>query len=208
MAQILRKENSNGGIVVVWKIEESADTLLNSLNLREEEVLKVESYKLETRKLEFLATRRLIKDVIQKDPIIDYLESGKPVLKNSEYKISISHTKGFVAVAFSKGKFAGIDIEYPSDRVARIYKRFVSKKEEKFIAENKKVEYYSLMWCLKESMYKMYDRKSSIFNVNFICHPFELKQEGKITATFDFEDCRTMEFEYLATEVFYLVYHC
>jgi len=208
MPQILRRDTKNNGFVVVWKIQESANMLLERLNLSKEDIDRVESYRLESRKQEFLAARCLIKEIIGQEPIIDYLQSGKPVIKNSDYKISISHTKGFVAVAFSKQLFAGVDIEYPSERVARVFKRFVSDEEELFIPENKRVEYYTMLWCLKESMYKMYDRKSSIFNVNFICHPFTLQKQGEIEATFDFEDRRKFSFDYITTDDFYLVYHC
>lgn len=208
MAQILRKESPDGGLVAVWKIEESLEELTNQLNLRQEDLQKVNSYKLETRKLEFLATRCLVKEMIGFDAVIEYLESGKPVLKNSNYKISISHTKGYAAVVLSYNEFAGVDIEYPSERVARVYTRFVSPQEESFIPNDKKVQYYTVMWCLKESMYKMYDRKNSIFNFNFICHPFELQKQGQISASFKFEDYRTMDFEYIIDPNFHLVYHC
>ncbi|SMO57648.1 4'-phosphopantetheinyl transferase superfamily protein [Saccharicrinis carchari] len=208
MPLLLHKETDTGGTVAVWKMKESLDVLFSKLNLHQKDRDKVNAYKLESRKKEFLATRCLIKEVLGIDAVIDYLDSGKPVIKNSDFKISISHTKGYVAVAFSRGEFAGIDIEYPSERVARVYKRFVSPQEELFIPEDKKVEYYTMMWCLKETMYKMYDRKNSIFTINFICHPFQLKKQGAIRATFDFEDCHTMDFEYVTTPAFYLVYHC
>ena len=207
MAQILCKNTNNGGLVAVWKIEESLDQLIEQLNLREEDLKKLNAYKLDNRKKEFLATRCLIKEILGVDGLIDYLDSGKPVLKNSNYKISISHTKGYVAVVFSYSEFAGVDIEYPSERVARVYQRFVSPQEELFIPDDKRIEYLTMMWCLKESMYKMYDRKNSIFKINFVCHQFQLKKKGKMSASFKFEDYRTMEFEYMTTDDFYLVYH-
>ena len=207
MARIFRLDTNNGGMVAVWKIEESLDQLIRQLNLREVDLQKLNSYKLETRKKEFLATRCLIKQMLGVDGVIDYMDSGKPVLKNSHYKISISHTKGFVAVVFSSSEFAGVDIEYPSERVARVYQRFVSRQEELFIPNDKRIEYLTMMWCVKESMYKMYDRENSIFNINFVCHPFQLQKQGKISASFEFEDCRTMDFEYITSSEFYLVYH-
>lgn len=207
MARILRTDTNNGGLVAVWQIDESLDQLTGQLNLREEDLQKLNAYKLETRKKEFLATRCLLKELLGVDGVIDYLDSGKPILKNSNYKISISHTKGYVAVVLSCSEFAGVDIEYPSERVARVYQRFVSPQEELFIPEDKKVAYYTMMWCLKESMYKMYDRQNSIFNINFICHPFQLQKQGKIRASFEFEDCRTMDFDYVTNMDFYLVYH-
>ncbi|WP_066632808.1 4'-phosphopantetheinyl transferase family protein [Labilibacter marinus] len=208
MAEILRKKTQNQGLVVVWKMEESLEELFSMLQLSADDLEKVDSYRLDNRKKEFLTSRCLIKQVINEEPIIEYLDSGKPILKNKDYRISISHTKGYVAVAFSVGEYAGIDIEHPSERVARVYKRFVSEKEAEFIPENQKVEYYTLMWSLKESMYKMYDRKNSIFNVNFICHPFNLNKEGNISATFSFEDHKTMDFEYITSDDFFMVYHC
>lgn len=208
MARILCIDTDNGGLAAVWQIEEPLDQLVAQLNLREEDLQKLNGYKLESRKKEFLATRCLIKEILGVDGVVDYLDSGKPILKNSAYKISISHTKGYVAVVFSSSEFAGVDIEYPSERVARVYQRFVSPQEELFIPEDKKVQYYTMMWCLKETMYKMYDRKSSIFNINFVCHPFQLRRQGKIRASFEFEDCRTMDFDYVANNEFYLVYHC
>ncbi len=207
MAQILRINTNNGGLVAVWKIEESLDQLTGQLNLRVQDIKKLNAYRLESRKKEFLATRCLIKEMLGEDGVINYLDSGKPILKNSAYKISISHTKGYVAVVFSCSDFAGVDIEYPSERVARVYQRFVSPQEELFIPEDKKIPYYTMMWCLKESMYKMYDRENSIFNINFVCHPFQLQKQGKISASFEFEDCRTMDFEYVTNSEFYLVYH-
>ncbi len=207
MPQILKKETQKG-FVVVWEMTESLEELLKEVQLSTEEQIKIKSFKLDTRKQEFATSRFIIQKTLNIIPQVSYLPSGKPVLYNSDYKISISHTKGYVAVAFSKREFAGVDIEFPSDRVSRVYTRFVSDEEQQFIPENQKKEYYTLLWCLKEAMYKMYDRKSSIFNVNFVCHPFQIQKEGSISASFCFETNETMGFNYIVDEHFYLVYHC
>lgn len=208
MPQILKKDTDNMGIVAIWKIIEDWELLASLLVVRDEELEKVKSFRLDSRKQEYLAVRCLIKEVLGIDPVINYLPSGKPVLQNSEYQLSISHTKGYVTIALSKGKYVGIDIEFPSERVARVYERFISQKESSFIPEERQLEYYTLIWCLKETMYKMIDRKSVIFNHHFICHPFDLKKNGRLHASYTENKIELMDFDYLITKDFYLVYHC
>lgn len=208
MPQILRKDKDNMGIVAIWKMDEDWELLASLLALRDEELEKVSAFRLDSRKQEYLAVRCLIKEVLGIDPVIDYLPSGKPILQNSEYQLSISHTKGYVSIALSKGKYVGIDIEYPSERVARVYERFISNEESSFIPEERQLEYYTLIWCLKETMYKMIDRKSVIFNHHFICHPFVLEKSGCLHASYTEKELERMDFDYLIEKDYYLVFHC
>lgn len=208
MPLILKKDTDNKGIVALWKIDESWEFLASLLVFSDDELEKVKTFRLDSRKQEYLAVRCLIKEVLGIDPVINYLPSGKPILQNSEYQLSISHTKGVVAIALSKGKYVGVDIEYPSERVARVYDRFISKEESSFIPEERQLEYYILIWCLKETMYKMIDRKSVIFNHHFICHPFVLEKNGQLHASYTEKELELMDFDYLITEDYYLVFHC
>jgi 4'-phosphopantetheinyl transferase EntD len=208
MPLLLRRNNKSGGIMAVWHITESVDELCSKLNLRNSDIHKLNSYKIEHRKLEFLATRCLVKEILDINPEIDYRQSGKPVLSNSVYNISISHTKNFAAIALSKNNNVGIDIEYPSDRVCRVYKRFISPEEHTFIPNGKETEYYTIIWCLKETMYKLFDEKSIIFNRHLKCMPFIHKKEGVIDALYKFNDEVLLKYKYLVNKEFYLVYHC
>ena len=133
------------GFLGMWKIEESSDEISSRLELSEYDNARVTSFKLESRKKEYLASRLLIKELLEIQPIIKYFPSGKPFLANSDYQISISHTKGFAAVVISEKNKAGIDIEIPSKRVTKISSRFISNEEDKFIPDDKKIEYYTLM---------------------------------------------------------------
>ncbi|TLX76951.1 4'-phosphopantetheinyl transferase superfamily protein [Labilibacter sediminis] len=209
MPKVFRKDIGEQGIVAVWHITESLDELSSLVELREKEIEKVQSYRLESKKLEFWAVRCLVKHVLGIDPVIDYLESGRPVLTTSDYKLSISHTKGYVAISLSKGKYVGIDIEYPSARVQKVYTRFISDRESEFIPEDQSLEYYTVIWCLKETMYKMIDRKSIIFNHHFVCHPFKLTSQGVLEASYCDDDMQEkLHFDYIIEKDYYLVYHC
>lgn len=208
MPVYLKKEEANGGILAVWEITESVEELLLQLNLSGAELDRLNSFRLDKRKLEFLATRCLLKALLQKDPVISYLDSGRPVLENSPFNLSISHTKGFAAVALSKSEFSGVDIEHPSERVIKVYDRFVSADEKAFIPESQQLQYFTLLWSLKEAMYKIFDEKSVIFNRDLKCYPFELSQEGEINALFCLNKEVELTYKYITSKDFYLVYHC
>ncbi len=203
------KEKAGRGVVAVWKIDESSDQFLKVLNLTEDDQNRVNDFKLESRKQEFLAVRRLIKEVLNIDPVINYLPSGKPVLTNCKYNLSISHTKGFAAVVLSEDEKIGIDIEIASDRILNVSSRFISQDEEAFILNDQRLLYYTLIWCLKETMFKIYDQPGILFNRHFEVKKFQLKeQQGCFLGVFnkDFEEC--LKYNYKVLNSFCLVYRC
>ncbi|WP_068472042.1 4'-phosphopantetheinyl transferase family protein [Saccharicrinis aurantiacus] len=199
--------NHNNGFVKVWKIEETVDEILAELQVSDDDLQKVNSFKLVKRKLEFLCTRCLISEVIGVYPKISYLESGKPILENSDYTISISHTNGFVAVAFTTNGVPGVDIEYPSDRVMKIAQRFISADEDLFIPVADSNKYYSLIWCIKEALYKLLDTEGVIFNEDLLCKPFVISNQGIVnTSVFVNDSTEYINIHYLITPEYYLAY--
>lgn len=70
---------------------------------------------------------------------------------NNGLNISISHTRGYIAIILSETKNVGIDIEYVSDRVEKISSRFMREDES---AD----DIISLLvhWCAKETLYKLF----------------------------------------------------
>lgn len=75
------------------------------------------------RKLEWLSVRVLLYSMLQEDKEIGYSSEGKPHLTDNSSFISISHTKGYVAVILSSVAPVGIDIEQYGQRVKRVYDR-------------------------------------------------------------------------------------
>lgn len=91
----------------------------------------------------------LLKAMLGYDTGIGHLKSGKPVLNG--WNISISHTRGYVALMLSKQHNVGIDIEYMSDRVSRVASRFMRPDEQ---ADDVKGQLEC--WSAKESLYKLF----------------------------------------------------
>ena len=108
-------------------------------------------YKSNARRMEYICERALLKDMMNGKIVkIFHNEDGKPILNNG-LNISISHTRGYIAIILSETKNVGIDIEYVSDRVEKISSRFMREDES---AD----DIISLLvhWCAKETLYKLF----------------------------------------------------
>lgn len=115
----------------VWKMEESPEGLLALLPERRREACSQELQRFvsERRKLEWLSVRVLLYSMLQEDKEIVYSSEGKPFLADNSSFISISHTKGFVAVILSSVNPVGIDIEQYGQRVHRVADRYIRSDE-------------------------------------------------------------------------------
>ena len=116
----------------IWKMEESQESLLTLLPAFrriscEQEMQRFTS---ERRKMEWLSVRVLLYSMLQEDKEIIYSSEGKPSLGDHSFFISISHTKGYVAVILSPIAPVGIDIEQYGHRVKRVYDRFIRPDEQ------------------------------------------------------------------------------
>lgn len=88
-----------------------------------DEKIKVGVLPIETgREAEKKGELKLLTLMLGYTPIISHNSDGKPFIEG--YNISISHTKGYVAIIISRFFEVGVDIEYPADRVLRIASRF------------------------------------------------------------------------------------
>ena len=108
-------------------------------------------YKSNARRMEYICERALLKDMMNGRIVnIFHNEDGKPMLNNG-LNISISHTRGYIAIILSETKNVGIDIEYVSDRVEKIASRFMREDES---ADD--IMSLLVHWCAKETLYKLF----------------------------------------------------
>lgn len=174
---IFKKWEYNGAACGIWKVTETAGefrSLLTERSVSDD----FSEYKSASRQLEYLAVRVLLLDMLGRECRILHYDSGKPYLQDYEAKISISHTKGYVAVIIHPHKEVGIDIEYHSDRVKKVVSRFIGVEEMSLIEEKLRsvgceeerdrlmLNLYLLFWSAKETMFKMMDASE----VDFISH--------------------------------------
>ena len=153
MPVIVQKSISNNISLSIWSIEESLDFFLSNLRLTKNCEQRLDKLKSDEMKKQFLAVRKLIQlNGISLDSL-SYSSEGIPFL-NTEKNISISHTKGFSAIAISP-KPVGIDIQDFRDKILSISKKFINSNERDLI-DPSSIKELTLVWCIKEATYKVF----------------------------------------------------
>ena len=159
------------GVFAIWKVEESNGQLRALLKGAFPYDADISRMKAESRRSEYLAVRVLLAEVCGEEKEICHEPSGKPFLADGSFHLSISHTKGYVAVALHPTREVGIDIEQVSGMVLKVADRFMSVEE--LQGEKKALETYSggaerstlyymlLHWSAKETMFKLMNHESS-----------------------------------------------
>lgn len=141
---------------IVWKITESEEELRAELEHPELYADKVSNLKPGSRRmLEVLAVRRAMKELFYgQEQRVEYDEHGRPSLAGGPY-ISISHTKGYVAV-ITDDVPVGIDIERREHRVQRVTSQFLRHEELAMLAMTPDNDLaLHLAWSAKEAAFKI-----------------------------------------------------
>ncbi|MFA5329483.1 MAG: 4'-phosphopantetheinyl transferase superfamily protein [Prolixibacteraceae bacterium] len=173
----------NGGIIGIWQLTETLEDLLPQVS---PEVLKDPAYlqyTFEKRKIEWLATRLLIKQLIGANFTISYSEFGRPILNHIQFNhLSISHSRENVAVFVHENLHAGIDIENISRNYSSVEKKYLS--DEELMQVNHNPFLQCLYWCAKEAIFKLVPDDGIEFRQQIHISPFNPEKENQFTAKF------------------------
>ena len=167
MAVVNIREVYPGVSLGLWQMDESPEQLFDLYpHLLPYRSSLDDKYKNDGRKLEFLAIRALMYEMLRVNGASKGLLShagdfthngqGKPLFRG--YHVSISHTKGYAALILSKKSEVAVDIEYMSDRVERIASKFLRKDERADSLDSKWVH-----WCAKETVFKLFSEENLLF---------------------------------------------
>jgi phosphopantetheinyl transferase len=174
---------TEGGQIGIWQLCETSTDLLASFSPEELENSDYRKYNYEKRKVEWLATRLLIKEMIGPRFEISYSETGKPILHHSIYKyLSISHSREFAAIFIHERCEVGIDLEGINRNYNSIEKRYLSEAEVKQTGRNPILQ--SLYWCAKEAIFKLVPFEGIEFREHIRILPFNPEQETRFSGIF------------------------
>jgi 4'-phosphopantetheinyl transferase len=193
--------------VKIWKITESFDQLMQPITLRTESLERVLGMKSELHQRGFLSVRHLLAEFGYTDEDLFYDDNGKPHLKDGKH-ISITHSFTFSGIIVSDNE-VGIDIEKQREKIAIIAHKFV---DYEFDYLDKKAEDYikklTVIWGIKESLYKLFATPGMLFREHFLVIPFML-EDGETVAWIDYES-RKLRYNtcYLEFEGFTCAYVC
>lgn len=145
----------------LWRMDEEPAELLSAYpHLRLLEM----PYKHAARQKEFLCVRVLLLLMTGDETLrINYNDDGRPFVDG--WQLSISHTRGYVALMLSRRHSLGIDIEYRSDRITRIASHFIRPDEQATTPDQ-----MLALWCAKETLYKLHSDDHLQY--------FEMRQSG------------------------------
>jgi 4'-phosphopantetheinyl transferase EntD len=159
--------------------------------LNEEEKKHLNEIKSEQKKKEYTAIRWMKTNLFGTDPIL-YTEDGSPTIDNSSF-ISISHTTKYACLGVSKTYKIGIDIEEIREKAVSVQHKFCTENEAIIFDTTNNFD-MTLLWSLKEALYKLSDRQQLLFKID-ICID---KRSPEIVARVRFESgFKTVSLGYL-----------
>lgn len=182
----------NESKILVWKITESYEQLFESVQLKEKSLIRLQSMKSELHQRAFLSVRMLLKIAGYSDFDLHYDSSGKPHLDDKKH-ISISHSHEFSTIIISPKK-VGIDIEMQREKIIKIASKFCHS-EFDFLPKNFEIgkeEYIknlTLIWGIKESIFKIVNVAGVSFKNHIQVLPFE-NDKQKTTALLEIDSIK------------------
>jgi 4'-phosphopantetheinyl transferase EntD len=146
------------------------------LDLKPASLERVRNMKSEIHRRGFLSVRHLLRAVGYTDQDWYYNEHGRPYLRDGRY-ISISHSFLFSGVIVSDHP-VGIDIEMQRPKIAIIARKFVNYEWGYLQAESEEyIRMLTLIWAVKESLYKLFATPGMLFKEHFLVIPFMLDHQ-------------------------------
>ena len=211
MALVYQKEIQDSATLAIWKIEESAEVLVAKLQLDEQEQAYFESLGQNMRQLHWLATRVLLRTLLQTEHYIDCKADahGKPYLVNFPHRISLSHSYDYAAVMISETRAVGIDIELIKPKIEAVAPKFLTDTERSFIDPDHAVAHLYSCWAAKEAVYKLQGKSGISFKEHIHLQPFAYAENGTLRALLQSkEDTATLDVAFERFGSYVLAYVC
>jgi len=145
--------------VALWRITETEEELkaLTGMDL-------TSKYAYPRRRLEVMVVRALLNHLNRFEQI-NYHPNGRPFFSNNDPHLSISHTAKMVAIEFSSKHNIGVDVERVNRDFAEVAYKYLSEDEFKWVDLTDQ-KLLALIWCIKESIYKLPWEKPKNFSAD------------------------------------------
>lgn len=167
-------------ILKIWKITESYEELVKPLSLTDKSLLRAEDMKSEIHQCGFLSVRHLLRAFGYTDHDLYYDDLGRPYLKDGKH-ISITHSFNYSAVIIGNDPI-GVDVEKQRAKIEHIQQKFIDY-ENLYLEPNSKdyVRKLTVIWCIKESLYKLFRTPGLSFKNHTLVIPFILEDATTVS---------------------------
>lgn len=181
-----------GSVVAVWKIEETEAELLKQCAVPSSELEELNYISNPQRRIERLAVRVLLNNVLGEKVYLGHHDNGRPFLQNNVANISITHTAAFAAIIYNPLLDVGIDMELLSRNFEAVEKKALSDEERDYLSDKHRHTQLCLIWSAKEALYKRIGESGIDFSAQLFIEKFTPKSTGKLSALYtDFEGKET-----------------
>lgn len=188
----------SGAILGMWRIEETVSEMLAMMPSLGKLQHVLDSYSRDARRLEVLSVHALVYIMTGDESlVVGHNEDGHPLLEG--WHVSISHTRGYAAVLLSRQDEVAVDVEYVSNRVAKIADRFIRDDE-----QDETITRQLVCWCTKEAVYK-YFSSQHLALLDIRLRNYELLSEGCIVAE-NMQTGDTVTVNYNVTDSYVMTY--
>lgn len=202
---IYKQLNTDNAAILIWETEESEQELMNLLPVSGLYQTELDNLSSPKRRLEFLASRVALNTLAGRKIDVSYTSDGKPFCNSENLHISISHSGKWIAVMLHPTNEVGIDIEVPTDKFEKLYKRFLNPDEQTHLYSSANLRKVQLAWSAKEALYKIIGAEAVNFDKQLEIKPFVLYDEGSFIGTHTVTG-KTFQLNYIVNEHFNLVY--
>jgi len=173
---------ADGVRAYIWKIEESEADLAQGITLTPHCQTRYEGMLSEVHRKGFLSIRHLFAKAGYTDNDVFYDDFGKPHLKDGRF-ISITHALNYTGIIVSDTVEVGIDIERQREKILKIAHKFTPIKEYRTLANSDAlIRKLTMVWGIKESLYKICGIKGLSFLKHMNVHDFSLSKDNESTA--------------------------
>lgn len=188
----------SGAILGMWRIEETVSEMLAMMPSLGKLQHVLDSYSRDARRLEVLSVHALVYIMTGDESlVVGHNEDGHPLLEG--WHVSISHTRGYAAVLLSRQDEVAVDVEYVSNRVAKIADRFIRDDE-----QDETITRQLVCWCTKEAVYK-YFSSQHLALLDIRLRNYELLSEGCVVAE-NMQTGDTVTVNYNVTDSYVMTY--
>lgn len=189
---LVRTYSCGGVTIAVWEIAEDTENML--ANLSPADVSAVSRFASEERRREWLAVRLLLHSVLGCDASIEYDDKGKPCLVGADGYVSISHTKGYAAIAFSSSFPVGLDMELSNREVGAVARRFMYEEDLAVLPQEKWNEYKLIRWTAAEALFKLVGDLGGSYRENIAVKDFVPGNSGLLDLSIKGLPCSPLDY--------------
>lgn len=191
--------------LAVWRIEEEESFFKNVVDV---ETSITHPHK----RRQHLAGRYLLRSLYPEFPVegIRIADTRKPYLEDGSFRFSISHCGDFAAAVVSRNLRVGVDVEEATPRIRRIIPKFLHLEERAWLESNAAAGHVpdppsdgwrpfvlpTLMWSVKESVFKWHGDGGVDFSEHIRIRPFEPGSAGSISVDFLKGEAQSLNLHY------------